>query len=314
MGIFETFSKRNTKVAKSGVPDVYIYDDLPPPLRNQIVFILRDAIGPYQEQSDFDFNQPVENNDAWIAIHDTMCRELGLLRLAGDEYDAPDAICFKFLQKASVDQALDLIEVSFSVIERLRSLSERDRYRHGIKNDADSAIKELNYRFQEHGIGYQFVNGAIIKIDSQFVHAEVTKNALILIHQGGFRGAEDEFRKAHEHYRYGRTKEALNEGLKAFESAAKVICDTKKWDYPPNANAKVLIEVLFSKELVPKELQSNFSALRSTLEAGLPTIRNRKGGHGQGKDVIEVPGYLAAYALHLTASAIVFMVEAAEAN
>ena len=53
-------------------------------------------------------------------------------------------------------------------------------------------------------------------------------------------------------------------------------------------------------------------ALRSVLESGLPTVRNKtKGsGHGQGKELINIPGHLAAYALHLAASNIVLLVEA----
>ena len=31
----------------------------------------------------------------------------------------------------------------------------------------DDAIKELNYRFKEHGVGYQYESGKIIRIDSR---------------------------------------------------------------------------------------------------------------------------------------------------
>jgi hypothetical protein len=106
----------------------------------------------------------------------------------------------------------------------------------------------------------------------------------------------------------------LNEALKALESVAKIICKIKKWEHSTNANSKTLIGVLFTNGLIPKELQTQFNALQSTLEAGSPTIRNKKVGHGQGHEVVKVPEYLAAYALHLTASAIVFMVEASQSN
>jgi hypothetical protein len=46
------------------------------------------------------------------------------------------------------------------------------------------------------------------------------------------------------------------------------------------------------------------------LESGVPTARNRMGGHGQGSSVVEVPDYLVAHVLHQTASAIVFLVAA----
>jgi hypothetical protein len=87
------------------------------------------------------------------------------------------------------------------VIERTRNLTNYDRNSLGIRINPDSAIEELNNRFREHGIGYQFVNSRIFRIDSQFVHNEIIKTALTLIHQNDFEGAEDEFMKAHEHYR-----------------------------------------------------------------------------------------------------------------
>jgi hypothetical protein len=74
--------------------------------------------------------------------------------------------------------------------------------------------------------------------------------------------------------------------------------------------AKTLIEICFKNGLLPGFLQSHYSALRSTLESELPTLRNKMGGHGQGTEVITVPQHYAAYALHLTASAIQFLVEA----
>ena len=71
-----------------------------------------------------------------------------------------------------------------------------------------------------------------------------------------------------------------------------------------------LIAITFEKGLIPDYLQSQFGALRTTLDSGVPTIRNRAGGHGQGPDPLEVPKYLAAYPMHLVASAINFKVAA----
>ena len=175
---------------------------------------------------------------------------------------------------------------------------------------ADDAIAELNARFQEHGVGYAFEDGEIIRVDSQLLHAEAVKPALILLGAPEYAGAQAEFLTAHEHYRHGRDKEALAECLKALESVMKAICAKRNWAHDPNAPAKALIEVLFDKGLVPTFWNGHFHALRSTLEAGVPTARNRLGGHGQGTEVVQVPKYLVAYVLHMTASAVVFLAEA----
>ena len=49
-------------------------------------------------------------------------------------------------------------------------------------------------------------------------------------------------------------------------------------------------------------------------ESGAPTVRNKEAGHGQGSEPVNVPEYLAAYVLHLTASNIVLLVEAYKAK
>lgn len=55
--------------------------------------------------------------------------------------------------------------------------------------------------------------------------------------------------------------------------------------------------------------QSHFSALRSTLESGVPTMRSQFGAHGQGSQIVEAPQHIAGYLLHLTATTILFLVE-----
>jgi hypothetical protein len=93
----------------------------------------------------------------------------------------------------------------------------------------------------------------------------------------------------------------------------KSICIKRRWPHDANATSKTLIQVLFDKNMVPPFWAQHFSALRATLESGVPTARNRLGGHGQGTEVVDVPTYLVAYVLHQTASAIVFLVEAEKA-
>jgi hypothetical protein len=174
----------------------------------------------------------------------------------------------------------------------------------------DAAIEELNERFRWHGIGYQYESGLIIRVDSQFLHAETVKPALALLSSEDYAGANEEFLKAFEHYRHGRTKECLNECLKAFESTMKAICAKRKWPFNKSDTAKTLIGVCFQQNLIPDLIQSHISAFRSTLESGIPTVRNKLSGHGQGATVVEVPSYYASYMLHLTATTIQLLVEA----
>ena len=286
MPIFETFAKRKQKVENAGKLVIYSYDQLPEAFRVQVIHILRSEI---------------PDPRIWELVHSMMAREMGVFDLAPSlpitrrlEERCEDFI----LNDDDVDQVLSIIEIFFRGIN-------------------DNATTELNHRFREHAIGYQYQGDQIIQVDSQYLHSEAVGPALSLLHTANFEGASQEFLRAHEHYRKGNYKEALVNAASAFESTMKTICDKRGWNYDPKkATASGLTEILFNNNLIPSELKSHYGGLRSVLESGVPTIRNQpgQGAHGQGGNPIEVPEYLASYVLHLTASNIVFLVEAHNAK
>ena len=250
------------------------------------------------------------SNVLWGSIHEILIDEVhAYIRVPGaNPYERFRA----FMLTAETNDVLDGIHVAFTAIDtKARRISPFDAevdYR--ITQRPDDAIADLNHRFREHGIGYEFAGGELIKQDSRYIHAEVVRPALSLLREAGFSGPSDEFIRAHKHYREGNLKEAIAEALKSFESTMKAICHARGWREYDNANAKDLINVMIEKEVIPKYLSSHFASLRSVMEAGLPTTRNKSSGHGQGPDVVTIPSYLAAYALHLAATNIVFLVEA----
>jgi hypothetical protein len=312
--IWETFTKRQKRIASAGKQDVYQYDDLPVAFRGQVVHIWQTAIGRFFIPQGYSSGRVSPSNQFWRFIHDTLARELGVAALAGEYGDGPKERCIRYIYEADTSGALDIVELSFRVIDvGVRKLDGYETADAGIEQDPDDAIDELNDRFKEHSIGYQYLGGELMRVDSQFVHAEIVKPALSLLNASGFDGPADEFIRAFDHYRHGRNKEAVAEALKAFESTMKSICAARKWTCPATATAKQLIEVLLSKGLIPTMLESHFSGLRTAMESGLPTIRNKTSGHGQGPAPVELPTHFAAYALHLTASNIVFLVEAHKA-
>lgn len=306
LAIFDLFSKRQKKL-RGDIPDVYVYDDLPQALRTQIIHIWFDTLG----NGDQYFEGKVR--EYYPLIVNTLCREYGLFRLPGakdyGDRDYINELANFFLREQDIERAIDAVELSFRVIDRATRDWEYLRRQNASKK-ADEAIEELNGRFKEHGVGYQFVDGEIIRIDSELIHSEVVKPALRLLNQTNYAGAQQEFLKAHEHYRHGNAKEALNECLKAFESLMKSICDKRGWGYSSNATAKNLIQACLDNGLIPPYWQQNFTSLRSLLESSIPTGRNKLGGHGQGVATTTVPDHLVAYMLHMTASALVFLGEA----
>ncbi|QXI41846.1 hypothetical protein HU734_016375 [Pseudomonas wayambapalatensis] len=306
MGVLDLFSKRQ-KRARGEVPDVYVYDGLPQPLRVQIVHIISDAFGT-------DRYGTSNAEEAYGFVKNTLCREFGVFELTRYPKSDQDSIFNFFLEEESTERALDVVELCFKVIHNY--IAENSTYRHQTvrKIESDDAIAELNERFKEHGVGYQFESGEIIRVDSQFLHSEAVKPALAVLSDQSFEGANEEFLKAHEHYRHGRYKECLVDALKAFESTMKTICSLRGWPTQPSDTAKNLIAACMSKGLFPPYFESQFASIRSLLESGVPTVRNKNGGHGQGAALVAVPEYLARYTLNLTATTILFMVEAHQAT
>jgi hypothetical protein len=312
MSVFETYSKRQKRLANAGKQDVYQYDDLPNAFRVQVIHIWRSAIGRYYNQH----GNATAATEVWDGIHSVLAREYGVFVLSRSSSSAStqSAVCENFLLEADTAGVLDIVELSFIAINGLvRQWGPDQRYSAGVSQTPNDAIEELNVRFREHGLGYQFLGGKLVRVDSQFLHAEVLKPALGLLNSGGFDGPADEFIHAFEHYRHGSYKEAVVEALKAFESTMKAICESREWPYPATATAKQLMEVLFNNGLVPPMLECHFTNLRVAMESGLPTVRNKTSGHGQGATPIQIPAHFAAYALHLAATNIVFLVEAHKA-
>ncbi len=289
MAIFKIFSKRQ-KELRGETPNVYTYDELPHALKVQIILLWEDVLGHY-------------NDDIYEMVSETFCREHGLLQLPiGKIKMHPNTLANYLLQTNNVEKQLDIVELSFKYINEVDLFESY--------SNASDTTNELNMRFKEHGIGFQFVEGEIIKVDSELIHSESVQPALRLLNEQNYQGAQQEFLGAYKHYNHGKNKEALNECLKSFESTMKAICDKRKWPYQSNATAKKLIQICFDNELVPKFWQQQLRSLSSILESSIPTGRNKLSAHGQGATPTIVPDYLVAYMLHMTASTLLFLTTA----
>ena len=301
MPVFDLFSTRQKKL-RGDIPDVYQYKKIDDKFRVQVVHIVKDTIGteaPYNEKT----------NSVYEQIHKILSKEYGVFSLKKNERSNFAAVYEYFLETDNYEECLDIIELSFKIIDVLvREIEWEFNQALGVCQRPDDAISELNSRFNETAIGYQFESGKLIRIDSNLIHSDVVKPVLSLLGaKKNYEGANSEFLKAHEHYRHKRYKECLVDCLKSFESLMKAICEERSWTYKKTDTAKNLINICLSKNLIPGYLQNQFSSIRILLESGIPTVRNKEGGHGQGTEIIEVPEYLAGYTLHLTATNLLFL-------
>lgn len=303
MNVVDIYSKRQ-KRHRGEVPDVYQYETIPYELRVQIVHIFNDAFGAPEYLYDDGVWNYINVSNAYDFIYKTLCREYGCFDLDDDMDDSNHSVVNFFLQTKDTEKAIDVIELALQSVDP-------NVFGYNVKSSPAEAIDELNYRLRQHGVGYQYESGQIIRVDSEFIHSEAMKPALKMLSDPMYKGANEEFLSAHKHYRVGEYKECLNNCLKSFESCLKAICDKWSWNYDKEKDtAHRLIQIVFDEELIPTFMQSHFSALKSLLASGVPTVRNRRSGHGQGSQIVDVPNYIAAYALHLTASNILLLANA----
>jgi hypothetical protein len=300
----ELYSKR--KKATENPPSAYRYD-LPIEFRNQVWHIWNDTIG-YLERAPsrsvlyhgLELSDPrsAQIFGIYEQINKALYEEHGITNLPGL---SPCHALYQWFQNADTDIALDIIQVSFQGIAYFESTLS-----------AAEAVNKLNRRFQEHAIGFRLEQGRIIRIDSEFLHAEAVEPALQLMYAEGYAGSLDEFRLAHEHYLHGRYDDCLTNCLKALESTLQKIIELRGWEMPGEAKFDNLFAEVKKKGLFPPFLGSHIGELKKFLQA-VAVIRNEEGAHGDGSVPNEVPDHLVAYQIHLTGSAIVFLIRCNEA-
>lgn len=331
MVIFDLYSKRQKRL-RGDVSDVIIHDQIPRILRVQIMNIVRDTIGNLDNFPEKTWLDNLHNSNKYSSLEvkksfvirsykyivEVLCNEYGVLKLSElGEHMHDDAkgyfeqLSDCFLDTNNIELVLDIIDLCFRFIDNnvRKNPTQYPLVDSTIKLSLNNAILELNKRFREHGIGYRFENGEILRIDSTLIHNEITKPTLTLLSNPKFRGAQEEYLKAHEHYRHKRNKECLNECLKAFESTLNIICTENHWFFSPTDTSRQLIEICFDNGLIPKFLRCQFSSLQCVLESGVPTIRNKTSGHGQGQTPKPLDDDITRYALNLTGANIIFLVE-----
>ncbi len=243
--------------------------------------------------------------EVWNNAREILLEDMGVYRLSENNRKAVQEVETFFSHLAEVERVLDVIELWSAILKVEISGSRYGRDYRPLEN----AVGTINARFKESGIGFSLEDGRIMEKSTEFTHVEMTVPALRVLSEKRFAGANEEFRKAHDAYKVGDYKDCISNCLKAFESVVKSIADEQKWGLDPNATAKALINALLDNDYIPAFMQTQFGSLRTFLESGIPTVRNKTSGHGQGAEPIEVPKALAAYQLHQTAAVIVFLAE-----
>lgn len=191
--IFDLFSRRNRNSSK----EIFTYDILPKEFRIQVIHIWVDALGNYYNSF---YGESEPSNKIWEFIHKQLCKEYGIFVLS-QRGNSPFEKCQYFIQEAEIERTLDIIELTFRYIDKVMRTWDTYEFRKaGLELMPDEAIFELNQRFREHGIGYQFIKSQIIRVDSDYIFTEAVEPAVNLLFEEEFEGASQEFLSAHEHF------------------------------------------------------------------------------------------------------------------
>ena len=189
---YEIFSKRQQRIQDEN-PDRSQYETIPDQLRVQIFYIWEKVWETAYENNFGELQLSELAIDAYKSIEKTLREEYGVLSLDGGDYPDEDGYGFYWvvrnflLETEEADKVIDVIEISFRYIDQvirdkfpvsiddIFGTSRRDISPDGIS--PDEAIDQLNWRFREHSVWYQYESGQIVKVDSQDIHSEAVKSA-----------------------------------------------------------------------------------------------------------------------------------------
>lgn len=306
--IFETFARRKFLESRGSEPEIYTYENLPEQLRYQICVAFSEGIGRYSSDADHNL-YPLPNANEWWEQIDRICRKEIFSYLSSMQGRDLSQRIFNFVTNStSIDDVLSIVEICCVGLVAVddNGGSPKDR---GAEVKGMKAIEEVNSRFEQHGIGFQFENKRIIRVDSRVTHAEILKPALALLKNAVFIKANEEFLRAHGHYRSAAYKDCVAAANRSFESMLKAICDKEGWSYGKGDGASELVTKVTTNGLFTHDFDRSFTAYVAMLKAGLPAVRNDAGGHGEGLAAAAVTEQIARFALNLTATNLVFLGE-----
>lgn len=297
--MYKLYSERNK--SEQELPDVYEYKTIPKKFKNQLFLILENIL-----DSDY-----FSCRNLWDSIHNEFAFEIGEKSLGESSHfrESAKRDIEYFINTCNTMNLLDFIDFTWHFINELKENTEI-QYNEDYCKEIDNSLSELNCRLKQNNLGYEYINGKLIQINNKLLHEVVVKPALYLLNSEDFNGAEEELRKAFEFYKKNDNKNSIHQASKAFESTMKTICEKKGYPYDANKDtAKNLISILEKNNFYPSYLNNHLTSLRTTLQSGLPPLRNKNAGHGQGAIVVNIPDELAEYALHLAATNIVLLVK-----
>lgn len=296
MTLIDTYSRRKRQASKT-TADVYQYVDLSPKLRQQMLFAFYRMAEVALKGSSHTEGQ------FWQEVVEFLREEQGVQFLARGYFpSAREEFDSWFKANNDIDTCLDAVEV----VTRMCSYFAQRGYENTV-SEVKNVVTTINERMLEAQFGFQIEGGVIVELSSEFAHAEIVVPALRVLSEDRFATANAEFRKAHEEFRNQSYADCITDCGKALESVFKVIAAERNWpSVNDHSTLAKLIEAAASNGLFPGYMEEQIRGLRAMLQ-GPGTVRNKDGAHGKGDAPSNADRDLAAYQLHQTAAALLFL-------
>jgi hypothetical protein len=239
----------------------------------------------------------------------------GRLQLSQTDQTWSGQEAVKYIYQCSGEQFLDFLEDIFSVktffqvstgddklVDELNVLLQVDNLPYHLTHFVKETVQETGRFGATHTVIYTRAFPKVVLKENEILHSNAMEPALILLQQPHFLNANKEFLAALEDYRKGDFNDCIVKSCSAFESVLKVICDRKRWSYKQTDTASTLVKTVLSKT----SLDNYFESLLLIIA----TLRNRLGSaHGAGTTAKQPSRHVAQYALNVTASATVLLVQ-----
>jgi hypothetical protein len=164
------------------------------------------------------------------------------------------------------------------------------------ENAKEALRQKVNQVFELHDCPWRISDGEFFKLDADFVGVRLASSAHDALAENHFAGAAEEYAKARQYLGAGDIREAISFAGHSFESVMTVLTKLE------HANGDRLIKELAAQGFfddLPETVRSGFA---DQVLRALPFLRNKLGGHGQGKDIVSIPPAYGDLAVQIAAA------------
>jgi len=283
--------------------------ELTPRIREQIAFTM-DRYLPQETFSLHGRQIPIEVSELfWDDLYHILCAHSG--RRPQRHISYREAV-FDIIRTADLDTVIQCIRETISWLENSNPYQLKNKY--AVNADPAGYIPSLNECLEFNGIEWRFTGPYLTPSSTTDAEEAIIEPAFTLLIAEGFEGAVEEFSQGMLDYRSGDYKSAVLHALKASESTMQTICDRLGWHTEGNPQASVLLKTVVANGLLPFGQELAYKTFFDTLKQGLPPLRNKTAGHGQGSEPVRIPDHVAQYAMNLAGTNITFLVRCYQAR